>query len=63
MKNVIIAAVIGESAAGLIGGITSYYSNQQTASNPHNAPVVFRLMSCQGPGLRPRKGGKMIDRA
>ena len=31
MKNVIIAAVIGESAAGLISGITSYYSNQQTA--------------------------------
>jgi hypothetical protein len=31
MKNVIVAAVIGESAAGLISGITSYYSNQQTA--------------------------------
>jgi hypothetical protein len=31
MKNVIIAAVVGESAAGLIGGITSYYANQQTA--------------------------------
>jgi len=32
MKNVIIAAVIGESAAGIITGVTSYYSDQQTAS-------------------------------
>jgi hypothetical protein len=32
MKNVVVAAVIGESAAGIIAGITSYYANQQTTS-------------------------------
>jgi hypothetical protein len=32
MKNVIIAAVIGEAASGIIAGITSYYANQQTTS-------------------------------
>jgi hypothetical protein len=33
MKNVVTAAVIGESAAGIITGITSYYSNQQTTTS------------------------------
>jgi hypothetical protein len=32
MKNVIIAAVIGESAAGLIASITGYYADQKTTS-------------------------------
>ncbi len=32
MTDVIIAAVSGESAAGIIAGVTSYYSDQQAAS-------------------------------
>jgi hypothetical protein len=32
MKNVIIAAVIGEAARGLISGVTSYFADQKTAA-------------------------------
>jgi predicted Fe-Mo cluster-binding NifX family protein len=32
MKNVIIAAVIGEAAMGVISGVTSYYADQKTTS-------------------------------
>jgi cadmium resistance protein CadD (predicted permease) len=31
MKNVIIAAVIGEAAMGVISGVTSYYADQTTS--------------------------------
>jgi uncharacterized protein YacL len=32
MKNVIIAAVIGEAAMGLISGVTGYYADQKNTS-------------------------------
>jgi|GEM_PF-7046956 uncharacterized protein (UPF0333 family) len=32
MKNVIVAAVIGEAAMGLISGVTTYYADQKTSS-------------------------------
>ena len=52
MKNVIIAAVIGESAAGIISRSDILLFRPANRFHAHNAPVVLRLMLPAG--RRPR---------